>query len=89
MIETACNQCNDTGIIETGNNDLPCDCPAGNEVLFNICGFDTLISGYLLKYYPYEPQESISGYRERLTNWQITINSLDEATRNRLFGRNI
>ncbi|MBI4021934.1 MAG: hypothetical protein HY372_01120 [Candidatus Andersenbacteria bacterium] len=30
-----CEKCNDTGVIETGNNDLPCDCPAGDTALFN------------------------------------------------------
>ncbi len=30
-----CNKCNDTGVIETGNNDLPCDCPAGDTSIFN------------------------------------------------------
>lgn len=31
-----CPRCNDTGIIETGNNDLPCKhCRAGDKVTFN------------------------------------------------------
>lgn len=30
-----CPKCNDTGVIETGNNDLPCDCPAGDSPVFN------------------------------------------------------
>lgn len=30
-----CEKCNDTGVIETGNNDLPCDCPAGDKAVFN------------------------------------------------------
>lgn len=30
-----CPKCNDTGIIETGNNDFPCDCPKGDVALFN------------------------------------------------------
>ncbi|MBX4187603.1 MAG: hypothetical protein KW793_00515 [Candidatus Doudnabacteria bacterium] len=37
----SCTKCRDTGVIETGNNDLPCDCPAGNAALFNqagVCG---------------------------------------------------
>lgn len=32
----SCPTCNGTGVIETGNNDLPCDCPAGNTAKFNI-----------------------------------------------------
>lgn len=30
-----CKFCKDTGVIETGNNDLPCDCVAGETALFN------------------------------------------------------
>jgi hypothetical protein len=30
-----CNKCNDTGVWKTGNNDLPCSCPAGDTALFN------------------------------------------------------
>lgn len=32
----SCGKCMDTGVIETGNNDLPCDCPAGDLALFNV-----------------------------------------------------
>lgn len=33
-----CTQCDDTGVIETGNNDLPCtNCTAGRDVVFNTC----------------------------------------------------
>jgi len=32
---TVCARCKGTGIIETGNNDMPCECPAGDEALFN------------------------------------------------------
>jgi PleD family two-component response regulator len=31
-----CKYCLDTGVIETGNNDLPCFCPAGDKAQFNI-----------------------------------------------------
>lgn len=30
-----CPKCNDTGVIETGNNDLPCSCEKGDLALFN------------------------------------------------------
>lgn len=33
-----CKECNDTGVIETGNNDLPCHCSEGDSVLFNVAG---------------------------------------------------
>lgn len=32
-----CKRCNDTGVYETGNNDEPCDCPAGDTAEFNVC----------------------------------------------------
>jgi hypothetical protein len=44
-----CTICNDTGIEETGNNDLPCDCPAGDTAMFNQAGVDGLITGKQVK----------------------------------------
>jgi hypothetical protein len=44
-----CKKCNDTGIIETGNNDLPCECSAGDVALFNDAEYG-LISGKALKF---------------------------------------
>lgn len=35
--QARCAKCGDTGVIETGNNDLPCNCPAGDMALFNTC----------------------------------------------------
>ena len=32
-----CTKCDDTGVIDTGNNDFPCDCPAGDKAQFNSC----------------------------------------------------
>jgi hypothetical protein len=40
-----CKKCNDTGTIETGNNDLPCDCPAGETALFNLAGVIGQVAG--------------------------------------------
>ena len=40
-----CSKCDDSGVIETGNNDLPCDCEAGNHALFNQAGVDGPITG--------------------------------------------
>ena len=40
-----CKKCNDTGVIETGNNDLPCDCPAGDRALFNVVGVKGPVTG--------------------------------------------
>lgn len=40
-----CIKCSDTGVIETGNNDLPCDCPAGDAALFNQAGIEGQVTG--------------------------------------------
>jgi len=40
-----CDKCNDTGVIDTGNNELPCDCPAGDQAMFNEAGVDGPVSG--------------------------------------------
>ncbi|MDP3779398.1 MAG: hypothetical protein Q8R30_05145 [bacterium] len=40
-----CVECGDTGIVETGNNDLPCDCPVGDIALFNEAGVEGLVTG--------------------------------------------
>ena len=42
----SCLICKDTGVYETGNNDLPCTCPEGRTAKFNVCvpggGMETL-----------------------------------------------
>ncbi len=40
-----CKKCNNTGIIDTGNDDLPCDCDAGTSAQFNIAGVDGSVTG--------------------------------------------
>lgn len=47
----ACKKCNDTGVVETGNNDLPCDCPKGDTALFNQAGVSGPVTGAELKRY--------------------------------------
>lgn len=44
-----CKECNDTGVIETGNNDLACDCPAGDKALFSVAGVDGTVTGAEVK----------------------------------------
>lgn len=44
-----CEKCRDTGIWDTGNNDLPCDCPAGGTALFNVAGVHGPVSGADMK----------------------------------------
>lgn len=44
-----CPKCNDTGVIETGNNDLPCDCSFGDTALFNDASPRGPITGKQLK----------------------------------------
>jgi hypothetical protein len=45
----SCRECNDTGVIETGNNDLPCDCLAGATAKFNVAGVRGPVSGAEVK----------------------------------------
>ena len=44
-----CERCNGTGIDETGNNDLPCGCQAGERARFNVCGLIGEITGAEMK----------------------------------------
>lgn len=48
LVMEKCPDCNGTGIIETGNNDLPCNCPAGDTAMFNDA-FLGLVSGATIK----------------------------------------
>lgn len=43
-----CKDCGGSGIIETGNNALPCRCPAGDTALFNDA-FLGLVTGATIK----------------------------------------
>lgn len=40
-----CKRCDDTGVIETGNNDMPCTCPVGSTALFNQAGVEGPVTG--------------------------------------------
>ncbi len=40
-----CKKCGDTGVDKTGNNDLPCGCPAGRKAKFNVAGVEGLVTG--------------------------------------------
>lgn len=44
-MEPVCPKCKGTGVWETGNNDLPCQCPAGKKALFNVAGIDRPVTG--------------------------------------------
>jgi hypothetical protein len=46
-----CASCNDTGVIETGNNDLPCDCPAGGAARFNVAGVGNVSGEAVRRHY--------------------------------------
>jgi len=37
FVNGICTACKNTGVIETGNNDEPCECPAGDTAVFNVC----------------------------------------------------
>jgi hypothetical protein len=41
-----CNHCKDTGRIEqSGSDDLPCNCPRGAKVRFNVLGVEGEVTG--------------------------------------------
>lgn len=67
MTATRCKLCGDTGVDETGNNDLPCDCPAGDTALFRVCGRGTITGAEVRKTYnvPPPPNESNPTTEER------------------------
>jgi hypothetical protein len=44
-----CGECGDTGAIKTGNNCLPCSCPAGDRAFFNQAGVIGEITGAEMK----------------------------------------
>lgn len=53
-----CTHCNDTGTIDTGNNDLPCSCPLGDAAQFNVAGVQGAVAGAEIKqhFYNNSPQ---------------------------------
>lgn len=61
-----CSRCHDTGVIETGNNDLPCDCVQGDIAKFNVAGLNNSISGKLLKKLNTENIEMFCNPEEKL-----------------------
>lgn len=44
-----CLRCKDIGVIDTGNNDLPCNCAAGDTAKFNVAGVKGPITGAEVK----------------------------------------
>ena len=44
-----CLNCNDTGSLGSGNNDLPCDCSAGDTALFTQAGVRGQVTGRQIK----------------------------------------
>lgn len=53
-----CGKCLD-GVIDTGNNDLPCTCPLGDTALFNVAGTPGPVSGASLKRPAFEQQNPL------------------------------
>jgi len=59
-----CTKCNDTGVWETGNNDLPCDaCHRGATALFNSAGYGQLTGLEVINTYN-------KGYRQIPDAWK-------------------
>ena len=71
-----CNICNDTGVEETGNNDLPCYCPAGKTALFNCAGVIGPITGEEMA------RHFFNGSPEPLDHWDYPIRAEDLPGRN-------
>ena len=46
--DDSCMRCGGTGVVETGNNDRPCDCDAGDKAIFNVAGRGAVL-GHQLK----------------------------------------
>lgn len=40
-----CDGCSDTGVVETGSNDMPCPCKRGMRTRFIIAGVEGEVSG--------------------------------------------
>jgi hypothetical protein len=51
IVTAICPICNDTGVDETGNNDLPCKCSAGDIALFNVAGVEGQVTGKEIREY--------------------------------------
>lgn|GEM_PF-3880127 len=76
-----CKKCGNTGIIKTGNNDLPCDCPAGITVFsFNPAGVEGPVVNELLN----ELQQETEKLLALLTDRQPGLRSWNEFLGERL-----
>lgn len=71
-----CERCDDTGVIETGNNDLPCACRAGDTAVFNVAGIGQ-IAGRELK--RPGPLPSMTGGIQRVGKPEIQVDRPEEA----------
>ncbi len=73
-----CKKCNGTGVIETGNNDLPCDCSAGETALFNNADVKGSITGAeLRRHFLNNSPEPIAVGRERISASSLPGRKLD------------
>ena len=72
-----CPKCKGTGVIETGNNDLPCDCPAGDTAKFNVAGRGAMLGQDVRKTFnkpPYDPElERAMQEHERDERWDVDV----------------
>jgi len=53
-----CNKCSDTGVIDTGNKKLACDCPAGDSAIF-ILGRRIISGAEVKRHYNHQAREKI------------------------------
>ena len=63
--EPICSKCNDTGVIETGNNDLACSCEAGATALFNEACVGLVTGAEIRQHYYNDSPEPLTGVPNR------------------------
>jgi hypothetical protein len=59
-----CPKCGDTGVLVTGNNDLPCDCPQGDIALFNEAGIGCVTGAEIKRHFLNTSPEPIDTLEE-------------------------
>ena len=52
-----CRACSGSGVIETGNDDLPCECTAGDEAIFNLAGIGRVTGREVKLHYLNAPED--------------------------------
>lgn len=75
MFMFSCLACHDTGYNDTGNNVLPCDCPAGNTALFTVAMVKGAVTGAEMRRFFFNRSS------EKIPQWKGYINAEDLPSR--------